>query len=110
MIIVEHDSKGEILSVIDYPASDKEIIDIYPNHLFLPPGAVISQLYQYVYNGEVLDRPSQPGGISNGAFFGVLEGADIFLGSEKISIDSAPPAAQIRVVKWPYLDLVIDNN
>lgn len=110
MILIDHDEKGEILSVIDYPTNESWIVDFYPSHLFLPPGVLVYPLTQYVVNGELHPRPKQSGRIVDGRLDGLMEGAQVFIGAKKVSIDENVPSGVVVTVKiWPYCDLQLSN-
>jgi len=112
MIIVEHDNTGRILSVVTYPVSDEYVIGLYPQGLFLPVGAEVSQSLDYVENGELQRRPVQDITLSGNILRGVPAGATLRVEGESHLADgtdvelqfSHPGTYKIQVIQWPYID------
>ncbi|PNQ91038.1 hypothetical protein CCU68_18855 [Pseudomonas gingeri NCPPB 3146 = LMG 5327] len=56
MIIVEHDERGNILSVVSYPVSENFVVELYKDRVFLPQGFFVDYNKMIVRDGEVVYR------------------------------------------------------
>lgn len=117
MNIVEHDESGRILSVINYPTSDRSVFELeeYRDRLFLPQGYVIDWGRHYVVDGEIAERPSMGAYLDGAIIKGVKSGASITIDGEKYEADGTDIELwfdrsglfRISITLWPYSDFEV---
>lgn len=115
MRIVEYDDVGRMLSVVNYPTSDKTVVELslYKDRLFLAPGYSLNWDEDYVLNGDIAKRPEMPTKLLGNVLVGVPNGANISIGEKTYIADgsgrielvfSFPGAYTIKVSKWPFVE------
>ncbi|MGE8150900.1 hypothetical protein ACQKP5_06565 [Pseudomonas vancouverensis] len=116
MKIISFTEKGRITRVIDYPENAcpyDDLLQMYPDALFMAMGARVNDINDYVNNGEVVPRPRMSDiKLMGRVLYGVPAGASLSVEGQEYLADGSdielafdlPGAYRITVALWPYLD------
>lgn len=119
MKIITFTKTGKITRVVDYPENAclyDDLIQMYPDEIFMAAGAHVSDVTHYVVDGEVSLRPSMSSmkligktlcGVPVGATLGI-EGREYVADGSDVELEfDLPGIYPISVTLWPYLDAEI---
>ena len=106
---IEFDTDGRICGFVEVNDPIGDTLRIYAeNPRFVEHDAVDSTKH-YVKDGYVVERPSMPLSVSDGAITGIPAGSVLTLGEQAFEVDDGEAditgySGTVKITCWPYLD------
>jgi hypothetical protein len=107
---VEFDTDGRICGFVEVNDVIGDTLKIYAeNPRFVEYDGVVDSTTHYVKDGCVVERPSMPLSVSDGAITGMPPGSVLKIGEQTFEIDDGEAnitgySGAVKITCWPYLD------